>query len=133
MRVLVATNEFQGTRKGDYARGVEGEIVVPEVVQCGHPACGCGRGFAGLASDRATTTAMIVDLPHVAPSDLRGIVFDWLERRGWDDLLGDSDEIQEIVDEHVDNVEVICAAYAVGTIVERDGCDVRPRGLAAAA
>ena len=80
-----------------------------------------------------TTTAMIVDLPHVAPSDLRGIVFDWLERRGWDDLLGDSDEIQEIVDEHVDNVEVICAAYAVGTIVERDGCDVRPRGLAAAA
>jgi hypothetical protein len=133
MRVLVATNELQGTRAGDYAWTVEGEIVVADVTSCGHPACGCGRGFPGLASSRATTTAMVADLPHIELDELREIIGDWLERAGWADLLDDPDDIAEVIDEHIENIDLICTNYAVGTVIERNGASVRPRGFAAAA
>jgi hypothetical protein len=133
MRVLVATNELQGTRPGDYAWTVEGEIVVADPTVCRHPSCGCGRGFSGIASDRATTTAMVADLPHVSVTDLRDVLSDWLERCGWADLLPEIGEIDEIVDEHLDNLEAICAAFPVGSVVERSGTEIRPRWLAAAA
>lgn len=139
MRVLVATNELQGTRPDDYAWAVEGELVVAEMAQCANPRCGCARGFSGLASSKATTTAMVVELPHIGPSTLRDVVCDYLERAGWGDLLADGADDQigeiigEIIDEHVENIGIICAAHSVGTVVERDGPEVRPRGLAAAA
>lgn len=136
MRVLVATNELQGTRVGDYSWTVEGELVLAVLTECASPQCGCSRGFSGLASSKATTTAMIVDLPHLEPDTLREVVRDYLERAGWSDLLPDDapdDLVGEIIDEHVENIEVICSAYSVGTVVERDGAEVRPRGLAAAA
>ena len=132
MRVLVATNELQGTRPDDYAWTVEGELVVAELTGCTDPQCGCTRGFSGLASSRATTTAMVVDLAHVGPATLREVIGGYLERAGWDDLIAD-DEIDAVIDEHVENLEVICSAYTVGTVIEREGADVRPRGLAAAA
>jgi hypothetical protein len=135
MRLLVATNELQGIRADDYAWTVEGELVVAESTVCADPRCGCARGFSGLASSRATTTAMVVDLPHIDPDALREAVRDYLERAGWQDLLADDDldAIGEIVDEHVDTIDTICSAYAVGTVLERDGDEVRPRGFAAAA
>ncbi len=135
MRLLVATNELQGIRSDDYAWTVEGELVVAESSACADPRCGCARGFSGLASSRATTTAMVVDLPHIDLGTLREAVWDHLERAGWQDLLADDDldEIGEIVDEHVDNIDTICSAYAVGTVLERHGAEVRPRGFAAAA
>jgi hypothetical protein len=133
MRVLVATSELQGTRAGDYAWTVDGELVVAEATSCGHPACGCGRGFPGLASSRATTTAMVADLPHIEPDALREVIGDWLERGGWVDLLDDPDDIVEIIDEHFETISLICSAYPVGTIVERNGVTIRPRKLEAAA
>lgn len=136
MRVLVATNERQGTRDDDYAWTVEGELVVAELTECANPRCGCTRGFSGLASSKATTTAMVVDLPHIGPDTLRGVIGDYLDRAGWNDLLPDEavdDVIDAVIDEHVENLEFICQGYAIGTVVERDGSDVRPRGLAEAA
>ena len=132
MHVLVATKETQGTRADDYAWTVDGELVLAELTECADPRCGCARGFAGIASKRATTTAMVTDLPHLDIATLRDVVRDYLERAGWSDLLP-TDEIEEVVDEHVENLGAICSAYAVGTVIERDGCDIRPRGLAAAA
>ena len=63
MRVLVATSEGQGTQPGDYCWTVEGEIVLTgPLLECADPhRCGCGRGFPGLGSARATTTATVVD------------------------------------------------------------------------
>ena len=132
MRLLVATNELQGVRPDDYAWTVEGELVVAETTQCADQRCGCTRGFSGLASSRATTTAMVVDLPHIDAGTLREVVWDYLARAGWSDLLPD-DEVSEVVDEHLENIEIIGSAYPVGSVLERDGEVVRPRGFAAAA
>lgn len=146
MRVLVATNELQGSTHGDYAWTVEGELVTPLAVECCSPHdCGCARGFPGLASAKATTTAMVVDRPGVNTTDLCDAVRDYLERGGWVDLfeqaaevdeagdhehdgesfLGDlhdvDDMIESLIDEHVDAILQICREFPVGTVVQRDG------------
>jgi hypothetical protein len=66
VRILVATGFTQGTEPNDYHYCIEGELVwVQEPCARGRDdpdgACGCGRGFAGAASHRATTTAMVVE------------------------------------------------------------------------
>jgi hypothetical protein len=83
MLVLIATNELQGTAPDDYGFTVEGELVTPVAAECASgERCGCNRGFPGLASGFATTTAMIADRPGVTDDDLRDAVFDWLDRSG---------------------------------------------------
>jgi hypothetical protein len=120
MLVLIATNELQGTAPGDYAWTVEGELVTPVATECAEgERCGCNRGFPGLASGMATTTAMVVERPGVTEADLRDAVRDWLERGGWIELLeqtgiSDHDEIDSIVDavidEHLDMILEVCDA-----------------------
>jgi hypothetical protein len=66
VRILVATGLTQGTEPNDYHYCIEGELVwVQEPCARGRDdpdgACGCGRGFAGAASHRATTTALVVE------------------------------------------------------------------------
>ena len=95
MRVLVATTELQGHTPGDYAHTVAGELVTATVTQCDCPECGCDRGFAGLASHRATTTALVVEHPHVTTSDLRDAIYDYLVAGGWLDLLREADSVRD--------------------------------------
>ena len=145
MRVLVATNELQGTTPGDYAHTVAGELVTASVTQCDCPDCGCDRGFAGLASHRATTTAMVVEHPHITTSDLRDAICDYLVAGGWLDLLRDAapaqpddldddadgydidgfDDpdvtIEELIDEHLDVIAFICNRFEPGTVISRSG------------
>jgi hypothetical protein len=66
VKILVATQITQGTSPNDYHYCVEGELVwVQEPCASSRDdpgaGCGCGRGFAGAASHRATTTAMVVE------------------------------------------------------------------------
>lgn len=153
MLVLVATNDLQGTDPGDYHFTVEGELVTPLAAECASgERCGCNRGFPGLASGFATTTAMVVERPGVTEEDLRDAVFDWLDRGGWIELFEQTaidrcpvndhgfdpdddvdDLIDSIIDEHVDGVHQVCASYPVGTVVARRGTLVttRPRPFAA--
>jgi hypothetical protein len=155
VKVLIATNEFQGTAIGDYAYTVEGELVTPLVAECSNgDACGCSRGFPGLASAVATTTAMVVDRPGVTEADLRDAVHDYLDRGGWIELfeeaaqvaddrdgvetfLGDFHDVDEmiaaIVDEHVEAIIEICDAVPVGAVVQRCGDLVSIRSLRQAA
>lgn len=133
MLVLVATEQLQGTIESDYCFTVEGELVTPVVAECCTPAaCGCGLGFPGFASSRATTTAMVVDLPHLDERDLRDVIEGALERDGWSDLIGSS-QLRELVDEHVECIADVCAAFPVGTVVGRNGPSVFPRSIARAA
>ncbi len=142
MLVLVATNELQGAAAGDYAWTVEGELVTALAAECDSgDRCGCNRGFPGLASDRATTTAMVVDRPELTEADLRDAVYAYLDRGGWIDLLEeteversgpdgvlDVDELVEaIIDEHVEVIDQVCSAYEVGTVVIRRGSLVSAR------
>ena len=65
MKILVATSFTQGTSPDDYHYCVDGELVWLQE-PCDRDKrnpdgpCGCGRGFAGAASHRATTAAMVV-------------------------------------------------------------------------
>lgn len=66
MKILVATGLTQGTNPSDYHYCVEGELVwiqepCDRDLRDPDGGCGCGRGFAGAASHRATTTAMVVE------------------------------------------------------------------------
>ena len=133
MKVLVATNETQGQRHDDYSWTVEGELVTPLAVECASPdRCGCARGFPGLGSSLATTTAMVVELPGLTPSDLRRAVGDSLERDGWTTELDDG-EVAELVDDHVLAIAHVCDTYPVGTVVSRAGRYVHVRPVPDAA
>jgi len=148
MLVLVATNELQGAEAGDYAWTVEGELVTPLAAECDSGGrCGCNRGFPGLASSRATTTAMVVDRPAVTVEDLRDAVYDHLDRGGWIDLLQDAERerhgpdaalevdelVETIIDDHVETIEQVCSAFPVGTVVTRRGPLVSARSVRPAA
>lgn len=133
MKVLIATNETQGDHPGDYAWTVEGELVTPVAVECASPArCGCGRGFPGLASTKATTTAMVVDRPDLDRDEVWDALYDSLSRDGWADHL-DDDEFEALVDEHLWCIETVCASFAVGDVLSRWGTKVYRRDLSAAA
>lgn len=149
MRVLVATNQLQGSTQGDYAHTVEGELVLVEVAECDRPErCGCGRGWPGMASRKATTTAMVADLPHLSEGDLRQAISDWLDSSGWTDLFRDAaesdaglsgpfDDVDEmldaLVDEHLELIAEVCDAFPVGSVLERAGTIVQERTWPAAA
>ncbi len=149
MRVLVATNHLQGSKDGDDAHTVEGELLLVEVAECDLPEqCGCGRGWPGMASRSATTTAMVVDLPHLSEDDLRHAVLDWLTASGWVDLFRDAAEadsgftdpfhdfdemLASMVDEHVELIAEVCESFPTGTVLERRGSSVSPRTWPAAA
>ena len=66
MKVLVATAFTQGPSVDDYHHCIERELVwlqepCDRDKRDADGPCGCGRGFAGAASHRATTTAMVVE------------------------------------------------------------------------
>ncbi len=151
MLVLIATNDLQGTVDNDYAWTVEGELVTPVATECASgERCGCNRGFPGLASGFATTTAMVVNRPGVTEADLRDAVYDWLDRGGWIDLLEQTavdranaaghdgflaideyDDIDTMVDsiiaEHLDMIHEVCSSFPEGTVVVRRGLLVAAR------
>lgn len=151
MKVLVATNELQGAVRGDYAWGVEGELVTGVVEECcDGDACGCVRGWVGLGSSRPTTTAMVVERPELNEHDLRDAVDEWLRRSGWRDLIQQATEdgeyevdgvrpddpdavIEELIDEHLEKIEMVCDVFPEGTVVVRRGDLVRARLLPRAA
>jgi hypothetical protein len=153
MLVLIATNELQGATPDDYSFTVEGELVTPVAAECASgERCGCNRGFPGLASGLATTTAMVAERPGVTEGDLRDAVFDWLDRSGWIELFEDTarersavdddsfdphddvdDLIESIIDEHVDCIRQVCSTYPVGTVIVRRGHRVMTRSYPSAA
>jgi hypothetical protein len=120
MKVLVATTEGQGDHVGDYCWCVDGELVTPLTLECRDERCGCSRGFPGLASDRATTTAMVVEREQFDEATLAQAVRDALTRGGWLRLLGPV-EGNELVNDHLDAISEVCRAFGVGTVLGRSG------------
>lgn len=120
MKVLVATTATQGMFEDDYCWTVDGELVYIQAVSCSDPLCGCTRGFAGLSSARATTTAVVVDRPELQIGDLADALTDSLERGGW--LNGSSEnETVEMVGELLTMLVNITEPAEPGSVVRRNG------------
>ncbi|MUL63633.1 hypothetical protein BOO86_04090 [Mycobacterium sp. CBMA 234] len=114
MKILVATALTQGVRGNDYNYCVTGELVwVQEPCDRDRRdpegGCGCGRGFAGLASHRATTTAQVVDA-DMTREELVLAMRTSLTDGGWP-----LDWAEAIADENL----AMAAAFATGTVIER--------------
>lgn len=124
MKVLVATRETQGERDDDFYFTVDGELVTPVVIACAHgDECSCRRGFPGLASGRATTTARVAELPEFTLVQLWQALSDSLERQGWLRLFPDPDERDEFVAQHVRTIRLVCDTLPEGSVVRRqDEC-----------
>jgi hypothetical protein len=131
MKVLVATNRSQGSEPGDYHWAIDGELVLGgPLIECCEPRCGCGRGFPGLASSRATTTAEVVELAELDRSAVAIAVRDSLERQGYLHAV-DPEEVDEAVDDEVQLIEEIVAWFPVGTVIARSGTQVWARSQVA--
>lgn len=125
MRVLVATRRTNGTLPGDYDYCVEGEIVYLQE-PCARDrqdpdrgGCGCGRGFAGTNSHRATTTAEVID-SELDESDVREALRSSLEAGGWlDPTLIPADQASRMVGESMAYMSRIAEHFPVGSVVRR--------------
>lgn len=115
MKVLVATSATQGTRPTDFNYCVEGELVwlsepcFTDAHRLPNP-CGCGRAFAGLASHRATTTAVVSDVP-LTYAEYEQALRSGLTAAGWP-----GDWAEEMASE----LEDLAHFWDVGTVIERD-------------
>ncbi len=129
MKILTATSRGQGQREGDYHWCIEGEIVWLATV-CATDGtdpdgpCGCARGFAGLNSHRATTTALVRDLP-MSRTDVINALSGYYESSGYSSIP--AAELEFEVDEFLD----IASTWPVGTVIERRVWEFGPRQSAA--
>ena len=121
MKVLVATRGNQRTRADDYCFTVEGELVYIQGFDCSNPRCGCDRGFAGMASHRATTTAKVVDRPDLTEADLRAALVDSLDAGGWLAAMDAAGIVEEAVGELLELLRRVTSSAAVGSLVRRTG------------
>ncbi len=128
MKVLIATSHTQGLRADDYHFAVAGELVYFPILDCETPGCGCVRGFAGFASAKASTTAMVVDRPDLSQADFEVAVVDALSRQGWL-TEGWSEEHEDLVETVIAEIEFVTSSYETNSLIEREGNGIRCRGI----
>jgi hypothetical protein len=114
MKILVATALAQGNASNDYHYCVEGELVwIQEPCDRDRKnpdgPCGCGRGFAGAASHKATTTAAVME-SEMTREDVVLAFQTSLTDGGWPLSWA-----EEVADENLD----IAADLPVGTVIGR--------------
>lgn len=117
MRILVATGHTQGTSPSDYHYCVEGELVWIQD-PCDREECGCARGFAGAASHRATTTAMVVE-SAMSRDDVVLAFRTSLADGGWPRAWA-----EDVADDNL----VIACQLPVGSIIVRNHDELFLRG-----
>jgi len=133
VKVLVATTEAQGNRGDDYAWAIDGELAYVPVLSCDGDTCGCRRGFVGMASGQAITTALVVDRPDISRTQLATALADSLERQreqrnqrlGIDvnDKAAAKEDFREIFQALLATTD----HFAAGSVLERDGQMLRRR------
>jgi hypothetical protein len=120
MKVLVATKKTQGFRKNDFSWTDEGECLGFSSECDGATAddsCGCARSFSGLATHKATTTAVVEDKKGITENTFIGIYRLSMVRAGWVAPGEDAPWVRE----QARSILEIASRYAVGTIVEKRG------------
>jgi hypothetical protein len=115
LKLLTATNSSQGFRDNDFDWCVEGELVHIGMV-CARDrndpdgGCGCGRSFAGLNSHRATTTAMVREVPGFTDADYVLAIRSSLEQQGCDASFAEHEAAL---------LRCLVRDWPVGVVVER--------------
>ncbi|MFD8499887.1 hypothetical protein [Amycolatopsis sp. NPDC059657] len=125
MKLLVATGQTQGMRTNDYNGCVEGELVFIGMACADDERnpdgeCGCGRGFSGLSSSRASTTARVAELPGFTKAEYVEALRSGLGAAGYESELA-----PEIAESLLDLIRF----WPVGTVVERRLDEIRPRSV----
>jgi hypothetical protein len=151
MLVLIATDSLHGATPHDHQHAVDGELVSPVILECPDARCEyCRRAWVGLVSHGGTTTAMVVDRPGVTEAILRERLHGWLDCQGTVDQVVQAVEageyevdgvpvddavvaVDELITDHVREIEAICERFGVGTMVSRMGQLVAERVTAEAA
>lgn len=114
MRILTATSRMQGTVPGDYHHGIDGELLWVQE-PCGtdlrdpRMPCGCGRGFAGVASHRGTTTALVAE-SELTRDEVILAMSTSLADGGWP---------VEWAEEVADDMLALAAHWPVGAVIQR--------------
>lgn len=122
MRLLVATARTQGQRSNDFDYCIDGELVRLSTV-CGRSQddpdddCGCGRAWVGLDSNKATTTAEVVEI-DLTYTLFREAIRASLKQAGW------NPDAAEDVARTLDN---IVYDLPIGAVVERRLNEIRVR------
>jgi hypothetical protein len=124
MRVLVATHDTNGQVPGDYDFCIEGELVYVQDpcdrdLRDPDGGCGCSRGFAGMNSHRACTTAKVVER-DLSEADVREALRSSLAAGGWlDPDVCTAEEAMVVVGEMVREVRFVAERLPEGSIVRR--------------
>jgi len=143
VKILVATTEAQGDRPTDYACAVDGELVYVPVNGCRRPSgrdvglwcvfeaagrrvddelgCSCARGFVGMASNRPSTTALVVERLDLSIDNLLTALGDSLDRQG---------RAEDSLEVLFKRMLATASHFPIGSIIERQGDRIRRRAMA---
>ena len=129
MKILVATEEGQGEREGDYFKADEGEIVMP-VMACDqtHENCACHPAMVGVRTGRETTTAIVVQ-GDMTRAEYRRAIREGVPGRA----LAKLNIPDYVIDLQADELLKLAAQLPLGVVIEREGEDFNPRELGAMA
>lgn len=118
---------------------IDGELVVPPVLECIDPLCDeCMTAWFGLASGAPCDTAVVADRPGVAIGDLHDRMVSWFDTTGVTEVItqaveaGDytvddrryrhpDEAIDTLARAHIVDLQRICAEFPVGTHLSRLG------------
>ena len=127
MLILEATTDLQGQRPTDYNWCEQGELVYLAFQECSRPSCGCTRGFAGLDSHRATTTARVAERPDLTIEGLAQLIARSLCDGGWIDRPDPGDELVSWLATEVVETANSYVRFGIGTVIEREGDQLQRR------
>ncbi len=155
MRVLIAISHLPhvaAVKPHDVRdAAIDGELVTPVLLECADDHCDtCRAAWFGLSTHRSTTSAMIVDRPHLTEGQVRHLVHEWLDCQGTIDLVDQavaagefevcgqvvSDTVvavDDLISDHLEEMRTICEAFPVGTVLSRLGQLVSPQARPVAA
>jgi len=140
MRVLIAVHQQRRVHEHHRGEAVDGELVTPVLLECAEPErCRCNRSWAGLSTVGFSALAEVAERPNLDRVELRRALHDLLDEVGWidemvqavgaDDGDGADDPVwatERMIDDHLLQIEEICSAFPVGTVLSRLGDLVAP-------
>jgi hypothetical protein len=128
MRVLVATSATQGARASDSNGCVDGELVwlrevCPASKRRPDGRCPCARSFAGMSSNKNTTTALVRDIAGLTRLEYQSALVASFDSQDWCRCCT-SRPVTEVIDELI----ALAGVFPAGAVLERRVHDLNVRG-----